>query len=132
MRYHLETDPDQHRCRIRFLTDVTNKTREALQSREGRANELKDHLAQILVRLGDRSFLDSKDDVGLECERQLENINSLKTLYNERLKVLTELKDSAVRELADAKERLDHTSKKSECLEEDLKKADEKVYRGLS
>ncbi|XP_031846044.1 uncharacterized protein LOC116432803 isoform X2 [Nomia melanderi] len=127
LRYHLETDPDQHRCRIRFLTDVTNKTREALQSRESRANELKDHLAQILVRLGDRSFLDLKDDVGLECERQLENINSLKTLYNERLKVLTELKDSAVRELTDVKERLDHTLKKSECLEEDLKKADEKI-----
>ncbi|XP_043249695.1 cytadherence high molecular weight protein 2 isoform X2 [Colletes gigas] len=127
LRYHLETEPDQHRYRIRCLAEVTNKTRESVYARERRANELKDHLAQILVRLGDRSFLDLKDDVALECERQLENINSLKSLYNERLKVLTELKDAAIRELVDVKERLDHTLEKSECLEEDLKKADEKI-----
>ncbi|XP_076175176.1 uncharacterized protein LOC143150627 isoform X2 [Ptiloglossa arizonensis] len=127
LRYQLETEPDQHRYRIRCLTEVTNRTREALHARERRANELKDHLAQILVRLGDRSFLDLKDDVGLECERQLENINSLKSLYNERLKVLTELKEAAIRELAGVKERLDHSLKKSECLEDDLKKADEKI-----
>ncbi|XP_076628642.1 uncharacterized protein LOC143345421 isoform X2 [Colletes latitarsis] len=127
LRYHLETKPDQHRYRIRCLAEVTNKTRESVYARERRANELKDHLAQILVRLGDRSFLDLKDDVALECERQLENINSLKSLYNERLKVLTELKDAAIRELVDVKERLDHTLEKSECLEEDLKKADEKI-----
>ncbi|XP_076239152.1 uncharacterized protein LOC143182189 isoform X2 [Calliopsis andreniformis] len=127
LRYHLEIEPDQHRYRIRCLSNITNKTREALYARERRANELKDHLAQMLVRLGDRSFLDVKDGVGLECERQLENINSLKSLYNERLKIVTELKDTAVKELADIKERLDYTLKKSECLEEDLKKADEKI-----
>lgn len=127
LRYHLETEPDQHRYRIRCLADITNNTREALYARESRANELKNHLAQILVRLGDRSFLELKDDVGLECERQLENINSLKSLYNERLKVLTELKDAAVRELADVKGRLNHTLQKAECLEEDLRKADEKI-----
>ncbi|XP_076673095.1 uncharacterized protein LOC143371619 isoform X3 [Andrena cerasifolii] len=127
LRYQLETEPDQHRYRIRCLTDITNKTREAVHTRESRANELKDHLAQILVRLGDRRFLDVKDEVGLECERQLESINSLKCLYNERLKILCELKEAAIRELVDIKERLDHSSKKSECLEEDLKKADEKI-----
>ncbi|XP_076288733.1 uncharacterized protein LOC143213091 isoform X2 [Lasioglossum baleicum] len=127
LRYHLETEPDQHRYRIRCLTDVTNNTREAVLDRERCANELKDHLAQILVRLGDRSFLEIKDDVGLECERQLENINSLKSLYNERLKVLTELKDAAIREVGDVKDRLNHSLKKSECLEEDLRIADEKI-----
>nr|XP_012139956.1 PREDICTED: myosin-13 isoform X2 [Megachile rotundata] len=127
LRYQLETEPDQHRYRIRSLAELTNKTREALHRRELRANELKDHLAQILVRLGDRSFLDPKDDVGLECERQLENIDSLKSLYNERLKVLSELKEAAARELVDVKERLDQALKKSECLEEDLRKADEKI-----
>ncbi|XP_078038975.1 uncharacterized protein LOC144471105 [Augochlora pura] len=127
LRYHLETEPDQHRHRIRSLADMTNNTREALHARESRANELKGHLAQILVRLGDRSFLELKDGVGLECERQLENINSLKCLYNERLKVLTELKDAATKELADVKSRLNHSLKKTECLEEDLRKADEKI-----
>ncbi|CAL7934120.1 unnamed protein product [Xylocopa violacea] len=127
LRYQLETDPDLHRYRIHSLSEVTNRAREAVYVRERRASELKDHLAQILARLGDRSFLEAKDDVGLECERQLENINSLKSLYNERLKVLGELKDSAVRELAATRVRLDHSVKQCECLEEDLKKADEKI-----
>lgn len=127
LRYHLETKPDQHRYRIRCLSDITNRSREAVYFRERAANDLKDHLAEILLQLGDRSFLEQKDDVGLECERQLENINSLKSLYNERLKVLNELKETAVRELAETRVRLDHSLKKCECLEEDLKKADEKV-----
>ncbi|XP_031772763.1 227 kDa spindle- and centromere-associated protein isoform X2 [Apis florea] len=128
LRYQLETESDQHRYRIRCLSDLTNRTREAVYLRERRANELKDHLAQILLQLGDRSFLELKDDVGLECERQLENINSLKSLYNERLKVLNELKETAIRELAETRVRLDHSMKQCECLEEDLKKADEKMY----
>ncbi|CAD1469927.1 unnamed protein product, partial [Heterotrigona itama] len=127
LRYSLEVEPDQHRYRIRCLSDVTNRTREAVYFRERATNELKDHLAQILVRLGDRSFLEAKDEVSLECERQLENINSLKSLYNERLKVLNEVRETAARELAEARVRLDHSLKKCECLEEDLKKADEKV-----
>lgn len=73
--------------------------------------------------------MELKDDVGLECERQLENINSLKSLYNERLKVLNELKETAIRELAETRVRLDHSMKQCECLEEDLKKADEKVLK---
>ncbi|KAK9302939.1 hypothetical protein QLX08_005208 [Tetragonisca angustula] len=127
LRYSLEVEPDQHRYRIRCLSDVTNRTREAVYFRERATNELKDHLAQILARLGDRSFLEAKDEVSLECERQLENINSLKSLYNERLKVLNEVRETAARELAEARVRLDHSLKKCECLEEDLKKADEKV-----
>lgn len=126
-RYHLESDTDQNRYRIRCLSDVTNRTREAVYVAERHANDLKDHLAQILVRLGDRSFLELKDEADLECERQLENINSLKSLYNERLKVLNELRETAVRELAETRVRLDHSLKKCECLEDDLKKADEKV-----
>lgn len=129
LRYQLETESDQHRYRIRCLSDLTNRTREAVYLRERRANELKDHLAQILLQLGDRSFLELKDDVGLECERQLENINSLKSLYNERLKVVNEVKETAIRELAETRVRLDHSVKQCECLEEDLKKADEKVLK---
>ncbi len=37
-----------------------------------------------------------------------------KILYNERLKVLTELKDSATRELADVKQKMEYALKKSE------------------
>lgn len=128
-RYHLETDPERHRHRIRCLTEVTAKGRESLFTRERRTNELKDHLAQVLVRLGDRSFLEVRDEADAECDRQLENINVLKSLYNERLRVLTELKDSAIKELADVKQKLEYALKKSENLEEELKKAEEKVTR---
>ncbi|XP_043680395.1 cytoskeletal protein Sojo isoform X2 [Vespula pensylvanica] len=127
LRYQLESEPEQHRYIIRCLNDVTNKTRDTLNTREHRANELKDYLARNLARLSDRSFLDYKDDVSAECERQLESINSLKSLYNERLRVLTELKDAAIKELIDVKENLKHSSKECEGLEEDLRKAEEKI-----
>ncbi|XP_018356561.1 PREDICTED: putative leucine-rich repeat-containing protein DDB_G0290503 isoform X1 [Trachymyrmex septentrionalis] len=126
-RYHLETDPERHRQRIHCLTEVTNKARTSLIARERETNELKNYLAQLLVRLGDRSFLEIQDDAGIECDRQLENINALKSLYNERLKVLTELKDSATRELVDVKQKMEYALKKSENLEEELKRAEDKV-----
>ncbi|XP_071568850.1 uncharacterized protein [Temnothorax nylanderi] len=127
LRYHLESDPERHRQRIRCLTEVTSKARVSLIARERQTNELKNYLAQLLVRLGDRSFLEVQDDVGVECDRQLENINALKSLYNERLRILTELKDSATKELTDVKQKLEYTLKKSENLEEELKKAEDKV-----
>ncbi|XP_025266487.1 putative protein tag-278 isoform X2 [Camponotus floridanus] len=127
LRYHLETNAERHRHRIRCLTEVTDKERESLIARERRTNELKNYLAQVLVRLGDRSFLEVRDDTDAECDRQLENINVLKSLYNERLRVLTELKDSAIKELTDVKQKLEYSLKKSENLEEELKKAEEKV-----
>lgn len=129
LRYYLESDPERHRQRIRCLTEVTNKTRVSLIARERQTNELKNYLAQQLVRLGDRSFLETQDDAGVECDRQLENINALKSLYNERLKVLTELKDCAIKELTDVKQKLEYAQKKSENLEEELKKAEDKVSR---
>ncbi|XP_018374391.1 PREDICTED: interaptin isoform X2 [Trachymyrmex cornetzi] len=127
LRYHLESDPERHRQRIRCLMEVTNKARTSLIARERQTNELKNYLAQLLVRLGDRSFLEIQDDAGIECDRQLENINALKSLYNERLKVLTELKDSATRELVDVKQKMEYALKKSENLEEELKRAEDKV-----
>ncbi|XP_011634425.1 interaptin isoform X2 [Pogonomyrmex barbatus] len=127
LRYHLETDSERHRHRIQCLTEATSKTRVSLIARERQTNELKNYLAQLLVRLGDRSFLEVQDDVGAECNRQLENINALKSLYNERLRVLTEIKDSAIKELIDVKQKLEYALKKSENLEEELKKAEEKV-----
>lgn len=129
LRYHLETDPERHRQRIRCLMEVTDKARVSLKARERQTNELKNYLAQLLVRLGDRSFLEIQDDSGVECDRQLENINALKGLYNERLRILTELKDSATRELTDVKQKLEYALKKSANLEEELKKAEDKVSR---
>ncbi|XP_011333924.1 227 kDa spindle- and centromere-associated protein isoform X2 [Ooceraea biroi] len=127
LRYQLETNSECHQRRIQCLTEVTNKARQSCVARERRTNELKDYLAQVLVRLGDKSFLEVQDDEGAECDRQLENINTLKSLYNGRLRVLTELKDSATKELMDIKQKLDYSLKKSENLEEELKKAEEKI-----
>lgn len=132
LRYQLETNPECHQHRIQCLTEVTNKARQSFIARERRTNELKDYLAQVLVRLGDKSFLEVQDDEGAECDRQLENITTLKSLYNEKLRVLAELKDSATKELTDIKQKLDYSIKKSNNLEEELKKAEEKVLRSHS
>lgn len=131
LRYQLETDSERHRHRIQCLAEVASRTRESLFARERRTIELKDHLAQMSVRLGDRSLLEDRDEADAECDRQLENINALKSLYNERLRILAELKDSAIKELTDVRQKLEYTVKKSEGLEEELKKAEEKVHRDV-
>lgn len=127
--YHLEIDPEHHQHRIRSLTELTNKARESLGTRERFTNQLKDHLAQVLVKLSDKSYLEVKDYTAAECNRQLDSLNMLKALYNGRLRILTELKDSAIKELTDVKQKLERSLKMSENMEEELKKAEEKVLR---
>jgi len=129
LRYQLETNPECHQYHIQSLTEMTNKARQSFIARQRRTNELKDYLAQVLVKLGDKSFLEIEDDEGAECNRQLENISMLKNLYNERLRILIELKDSATKTLIDIKQKLDYSLKKSNNLEGELKKAEEKVLR---
>ncbi|XP_015589844.1 227 kDa spindle- and centromere-associated protein isoform X3 [Cephus cinctus] len=127
LQYQLECNHEGHENQISRLKEVNSKSREILKQRERQINKLKDLLAQILARLGDRSFLEISDDVRYEYDQQLDNIRNLKSLYEERLKVLNVLKDSATKELVDVKEKFEIARKKSEGLEEDLKKAEDKI-----
>ena len=125
--YQLDNVPEVHKTRILSLKKLADDMRETLRSRERQVSVLKDRLSQILVRLGNRTFLDCTDDIRLEHNRQFEDLLNLRRLYEERSKVLTELKDSAIRELKKVKSELKTSKNNNEILEEELKKAEEKV-----
>lgn len=129
LRFHLECEPDGHRNRIATLKGIADASREASANRERQINKLKNVLAQIIARLGDARFrVEITDDVRSEHDRQIEDIRRLRGLYDERLRVLVELRDSAFKELADVKDKLKGSRKENGGLEEDLRKAEEKVH----
>ncbi|XP_033224397.1 myosin-7 isoform X2 [Belonocnema kinseyi] len=125
--YQLDNLPEVHKDRILSLKKLADDMRETLRSRERQVSDLKDRLSQILVRLGNRTFLDCTDDIRLEHNRQFEDLLNLRRLYEERSKVLTYLKDSAIRDLKDVKSELRTSKNNNEILEEELKKAEEKM-----
>lgn len=128
LRYHLECNRELNEQRIAGLQELTNKSREALKTRERQVNKLKDVLAQILARLGDDDFIVAQDDdFSNEYTRQVDDVKLMTRLYDERLRIITEIKDSSSRELASVKDKLCHTLKRGEGMEEDLKKAEDKV-----
>lgn len=125
--YQLDNVPVIHRNRILTLKTLSDDMRETLRSRERQVSLLKDRLSQILVKLGDRTFLNYEDEIRLENNRQLKDLHDLRRLYEERSKVLTEMKDSALRDLHDLKREVRTLKDNNEILEDNLRKTEEKV-----
>ncbi|XP_043272751.1 uncharacterized protein PFB0765w isoform X2 [Venturia canescens] len=128
LRYHLECETEDHQNRIASLKEIAKMSRESSGLRERQTNKLKNLLAQILTRLGDPRFrVDINDYVRTEHDRQIEDITRLKSLYDDRLRILVDLRETATKELKDVKEKLKISWKENRGLEEDLKKAEEKI-----
>lgn len=128
LRYHLECEPEINAQRIETLKTTTNKSREAFRQREEKINALKSVLSQILARVGDEKLeIDVTDDLRAEHDRQLDDIKNLKSLYDERIRVIGELKESGSKELVDLKDKFKNVSYEKETLEEDFNRAQEKV-----
>lgn len=85
-------------------------------------------LSQIIAGLSDDKLdIDVTDDLRTEHDRQMEDIKKLKRLYDERIRVIAELKESCSKELVDLKDKFKNLTKDKESLEEDFNKAQEKV-----
>lgn len=125
--YQLDNVPEIHKNRILSLKKLADDMRETLRSRERQVSLLKDRLSQILVQLGDRTFLNCDDEIRMENNRQLGDLHNLRRLYEERSKVLMEWKDSAIRNLTDVKREVRSLKDNNEILEDDLRKTEEKV-----
>ncbi|XP_051174985.1 myosin heavy chain, cardiac muscle isoform isoform X2 [Leptopilina boulardi] len=125
--YQLDNVPEIHKNRILSLKKLADDMRETLRSRERQVSLLKDRLSQILVQLGDRTFLNCDDEIRMENNRQLGDLHNLRRLYEERSKVLMEWKDSAIRNLTDVKREVRSLKDNNEILEDDLRKTEEKL-----
>lgn len=128
LRYHLECDPENNHQRIATLKEIARVSRESFETREHQINRLKNILSQIVARLGDEKFgIEIGEDLRTEHDRHVEDIRRLKGLYDDRMRVLVDLKDSAVKEGADVKQKFKCLMKEKESVDEDLKKAEEKI-----
>lgn len=128
LRYHLECDQENNVNRITMLKNIDDTNREMFAIREAQINKLKNVLSQIVARLGDEKFhVDVNDDLRTEHDRQVEDIRRLKSLYDERIRVVVDLRDSGVKEISNVKDKLKLLSKEKEALDEDMKKSEEKV-----
>lgn len=125
--YQLDNIPEIHKNRILSLKKLADDMRETLRSREQQVSLLKDRLSQILVKLGDRTFLNCEEEIRMENNRQLSDLHNLRRLYEERSRVLMEWKDSAIRDFNDVKREVRSLKDNNEILENGLKKAEEKV-----
>ncbi|XP_063976902.1 cingulin-like protein 1 isoform X2 [Diachasmimorpha longicaudata] len=128
LRYHLECEPEINAHRIETLQTIAKSNRETFETREHQMNRLKNTLSQILARLGDEKFkIEISEDLRTEHDHQVEDIRRLKALYDERMRVLVEVKDTAAKDLVSTRHRLKGLVKEKESLEEELKKAEEKI-----
>ncbi|XP_015117700.1 cingulin-like protein 1 isoform X2 [Diachasma alloeum] len=128
LRYHLECEPELNAHRIETLEAIARSNRDSFETREHQMNRLKNMLSQILARLGDDKFkIEISEDLRTEHDHQVEDIRRLKALYDERMRVLVDLKDSATKDLLSTRHKLKGLVKEKESLDEDLKKAEEKI-----
>ncbi|KAK0164135.1 hypothetical protein PV328_002796 [Microctonus aethiopoides] len=128
LRYHLECDEENNVNRITMLKNIGDTHRETFAIREAQINKLKNVLSQIIARLGDEKFhVDVNDDLRTEHDRQVEDIRRLKNLYDERIRVVVDLRDSGAKEISNVKDKLKLLSKEKEALDEDMKKSEEKI-----
>ncbi|XP_043478926.1 uncharacterized protein LOC122509165 isoform X2 [Leptopilina heterotoma] len=125
--YQLDNVPEIHKNRILSLKKLADDMRETLRSRERQVSLLKDRLSQILVKLGDRPFLNCEEEIRMENNRQLGDLHNLRRLYEERSRVLIEWKDSAIRNFNDVKREVRSLKDNNEILEDSLKKAEDKL-----
>uniref|UniRef100_A0A0C9RCU9 Uncharacterized protein n=1 Tax=Fopius arisanus TaxID=64838 RepID=A0A0C9RCU9_9HYME len=128
LRYHLECEPETNAHRIETLKEIASSNRDSFETREHQMNRLKNILSQIVARLGDDKFrIDVNEDLRTEHDRQVEDVRRLKGLYDERMRVLVDLKDSASKDLVSTRHKFKSLMKEKEAMDEELKKAEEKM-----
>lgn len=130
LRFQLESEPEVHRQRISTLRLLAEEGRANLRKRRQQTADLKDRLAQLLVRLGEESklrLLAGSDDIRRETERQLEDMARSRQLCDERSRILAELNEHCAQQLVEIKLKFSSLGQDKQSLEEELRRTEDKV-----
>ncbi|CAG9788147.1 unnamed protein product [Diatraea saccharalis] len=114
----------KHICALKEVVSVS-KTMIAL--REQQLDELKNKLNEIEKSLADREASMLSTDLRQEYERQLQNIRTLRGLYEERARLAEVTRQSLVRELEEQKVLYQAEVNKSKKLTDKVKELEDKV-----
>ncbi|CAK1582713.1 unnamed protein product [Parnassius mnemosyne] len=90
---------------INSLKEVINVSKTMINLREQQLNELKNKLHEIEQSLADRETKMLSADLRQEYERQLQNIRTLRGLYEERARLAEVTRQALQRELEEQKEK---------------------------
>ncbi|XP_068628251.1 myosin-11 [Battus philenor] len=89
---------------IKSLKEVVTVSKTLINLREEQLNELKNKLNEIEQSLADRETHMLSTDLRQEYERQLQNIRTLRGLYEERARLAEVTRQALIRELQEQKE----------------------------
>lgn len=114
---------------INALKDVVAVSKTMIGLREGQLNELKNKLNEIEKSLSDREANMLSNDLRIEYERQLQNIRTLRGLYEDRARIAEVTRLGLVRDLAEQKVLLQAEVQKNRDLTDKLEAFEEKVEK---
>lgn len=101
---------------VNALKEVISVSKTMIKLREQQLNELKNKLGEIEQSLADRETTMLSTDLRQEYERQLQNIRTLRGLYEERARLADVSRQALARDLDERKLLLEAEIKKSEDL----------------
>lgn len=111
----LESERKHFQNQIVALKEVVKISKQMLIVREGQVMQLKEKLKEIEASVTNKSV-----DLKSEYESQMENIRSLKCLYEERMKVMLSEKEKLVQDSEEKSQHLEAEIRKSAEFEQQL------------
>lgn len=116
----LECEREHTQNQIMALKEVATISKQMLLIREGQVMQLKEKLKEIEASVINRVHEKLSVDLKTEYESQMENIRSLKVLYEERMKVMLSEKEKLVQDSEEKSQHLKAEIKKSAQFEQQL------------
>ncbi|XP_028156518.1 protein MLP1 [Ostrinia furnacalis] len=112
---------------ISALKEVVSVSKTMIAIREQQLNELKEKLSEIEKSLADREASMLSTDLRQEYERQLQNIRTLRGLYEERARLAEVTRVNLVRDLEEQKLLNQAEVNKTKNLSEKVKELEDKI-----
>lgn len=120
MQTQLECEREHTQNQIMALKEVATISKQMLLIREGQVMQLKEKLKEIEASVINKVHEKLSIDLKTEYESQMENIRSLKGLYEERMKVILSEKEKLVQDSEAKSQHLKEEIKKSAEFEQQL------------
>jgi chromosome segregation ATPase len=120
LQAQLEAEREHFQKQIVALKEVAAISKQMLMIREGQVMQLKEKLKEIEASVTNRVHEKLTEDLKTEYESQMENIRSLKGLYEERLKVMLSEKEKLVQDSEEKTQHLEAEIRKSAEFEQQL------------
>ncbi|XP_047517223.1 putative leucine-rich repeat-containing protein DDB_G0290503 [Pieris napi] len=114
---------------IKALKEVVAVSKTLISLREDQLTELKNKLTEIEQSLADREASMLSTDLRQEYERQLQNIRTLRGLYEERARLAEVTRQALVRELDDQKSLYQAENTRCTQLNSEVEELKEKVSK---